>query len=69
MAGKGVKAGMGMNENVCFGNKNGSKEQILDGKGGGVVENIQQTNVRQSVLVNCDKKEGEGKKVKVKNKK
>ena len=35
LAGKGVKAGMGVSENVCFGNKNGSNRQILDGKGGG----------------------------------
>ena len=35
LAGKGVKAGMGVSENVCFENKNGSNKQILDGKGWG----------------------------------
>ena len=49
LAGKGVQAGMGVSENVCFENKNGSNKQILDEKGGGVSEKIQQTNVRQSV--------------------
>ena len=51
LADKGVKAGMRVSENVCFENKNGSNKQILDGNGGGVFENIRQTNVRQSVKV------------------
>ena len=58
LAGKVEKAGMWVSDNVSF-VKNGLNRQILDGKGRGKLENIQQNNVRQSVK-NFEKKLNSG---------